>query len=138
MIVETTADVRYAETDQMGVVYHANYLVWCEIGRTALLDALGYRYADLEKEEILSPVTSLEMNYKHPAKYGETVTIKTRVEAYTGVRVTYSYEIVNEKGDSCLEGTSTHALVKKGSFKPVSMKRVNLEMHEAYLRAIGK
>lgn len=65
MLVSTTEfDVRYAETDQMGVVYHANYLVWMEIGRTKLIEDLGFKYADMEKEGILAPVIDIRASYK--------------------------------------------------------------------------
>ncbi|MBU5860976.1 acyl-CoA thioesterase, partial [Vibrio cholerae O1] len=76
-----------AETDQMGVVYHANYLVWMEVGRTKLIEDLGFRYADMEKDGILSPVIDIQISYKKPARYGETVTVKTWVDAYDGLRV---------------------------------------------------
>ena len=56
LISETNIEVRYAETDQMGVVYHANYLVWMEIGRTKLIEDLGFKYAEMEKDGILAPV----------------------------------------------------------------------------------
>ncbi|MDG5789916.1 thioesterase family protein [Evansella sp. AB-P1] len=132
LISKELIPVRYAETDQMGVVYHSNYLVWCEIGRTKLLEDMGYRYAELEKTGVLSPVTSLQMNYHSPAKYGETVTIHTWIESYNGIRVTYGYEVYNEAGTKCLSGTSEHVCVKKENFKPISLKKHFPEMHEAY------
>ncbi|ADU30415.1 acyl-CoA thioesterase [Evansella cellulosilytica] len=124
--------VRYAETDQMGVVYHANYLIWCEIGRTKYIEALGYKYADLEKMGVLSPVTSLQMKYHYPAKYGESITVETWVESYNGIRVIYGYEITNSLGQKCLTGTSEHVCVKKDTFKPISIKKHFPEWHESY------
>lgn len=125
-------EVRYAETDQMGVVYHANYLVWCEIGRTRLIKDLGFNYAEMEKEGVLSPVVNIQFSYKFPAKYGETVTVSTWVEQYTGVKVIYGYEIVNELGEICVTGTSEHVCVMKDSFRPISIKRKFPKWHEAY------
>ncbi|MFA9559593.1 acyl-CoA thioesterase [Evansella sp. AB-rgal1] len=137
MLISTeNITVRYAETDQMGVVYHGNYLVWCEIGRTKLIEDMGYKYADVEKLGVLSPVTSVNMNYHFPAKYGETVTIQTWIEDYNGIRITYGYEIVNEAGVKCFSGTSGHVLVKKESFRPISLKKHFPEWHEAYEKNI--
>ncbi|MDQ0257543.1 acyl-CoA thioester hydrolase [Evansella vedderi] len=124
--------VRYAETDQMGVVYHSNYLVWCEIGRTKLFEDLGYQYASLEKMGILVPVTNVNMNYHYPAKYGDTVTVRSWIEEYNGLRITYGYEIINEDGKQCLTGTSEHVCVKKDSFRPVSLKKQFPDVHDAY------
>ncbi len=131
-ISSTKIDVRYAETDQMGVVYHANYLVWCEIGRTKIIEDIGFKYADMEKDGIMSPVVNIQLNYKFPARYGETVEVKTWVEEYTGVKVVYGYEIVNEAGKVCVTGTSEHVCVDKKSFRPISIKRKLPEWHEAY------
>ena len=77
-ISEKEIEVRYAETDQMGVVYHANYLVWMEIGRTKLIEDLGYTYAQLESDGFLSPVTDLSIQYKASMRYGQKATVRTR------------------------------------------------------------
>lgn len=131
-IATETVAVRYAETDQMGVVYHANYLVWCEIGRTKLFEDLGYKYADLEKTGVLVPVTNVNMNYHYPAKYGETITINAWIEEYNGLRITYGYEIINEEGRLCLSGRSEHVCVKRETFRPITLRKISPEMHEAY------
>ncbi|MBU9712371.1 acyl-CoA thioesterase [Evansella tamaricis] len=132
VISSATIPVRYAETDQMGVVYHANYLIWCEIGRTTLIEDLGFKYADMEREGVLSPVTSLNMNYKFPAKYGESVIVQTWIEEYNGIRVKYGYEIRNGKDQVCLTGTSEHVCVDKETFRPISIKKHFPEWHEVY------
>ncbi|WP_347550268.1 thioesterase family protein [Pseudalkalibacillus hwajinpoensis] len=130
-IATTPVEVRYGETDQMGVVYHANYLIWFEIGRTALINDLGFKYADMEREGILSPVVDIKASYKHPVRYGDDVTIKTWVENYNGIRVTYGYEVMS--GDElCVTGESVHTCVKKDTFKPVSIRRKFPEWHQAY------
>lgn len=133
MFVSTTeVAVRYAETDQMGVVYHANYLIWCEIGRTKLIEDLGHNYAAMEKMGVLSPVTAVHMDYRAPAKYGETVTIQTWIESYNGVRFSYGYKIFNSEGNLCLSGTSEHVCVDAKTFKPIKVKRRFPEWHETY------
>lgn len=133
MLISTEdVTVRYAETDQMGVVYHANYLVWCEIGRTSLIKELGFHYADMEKRGVLAPVTNVNVDYKHPARYGENVVIHTWIEKYNGFRVTYGYEIVNEAGRVCRKATSEHVCVDAETFRPVSIKKQFPDWHEAY------
>jgi acyl-CoA thioester hydrolase len=125
-------EVRYAETDQMGVVYHANYLVWMEIGRTQLIKDLGFSYAELEKEGIISPVIDLSVSYKKSTHYGETVTVHTWIQENTGVRTVYGYKIVNEQGELCIEATSSHVCVNKEDFRPIIIKRVLPEWHKVY------
>lgn len=125
-------DVRYAETDQMGVVYHANYLVWCEIGRSNLIKDIGFNYADMEKEGVLSPVLNIQISYKYPARYGDQIEIRTWVEQYNGVKFTYGYEIVNMEGKTCVTATSEHVCVTKENFRPISIKRKFPHWHEAY------
>ena len=124
--------VRYAETDQMGIVYHANYLVWFELGRTQLIDSLGFSYASMEKDHISAPVIDLTASYKKPVRYGEKPTIKTWVEAYDGLRVTYGYLIENESHDTCVEGQTVHVCVRKDSFQPILLRKHLPELHEAY------
>lgn len=124
--------VRYAETDQMGVVYHANYLVWCEVGRTGLMHHLGISYSEMESSGVLAPVTNVNMNYKAPAKYGKEVYVKTWIKDYTGVRVVYGYEIKDSDDKICLLGDSSHVLVDKNSFKPIAMKRKFPAWHKLY------
>lgn len=135
MLVSTKeVEVRYAETDQMGVVYHANYLIWMELGRTAFIQDLGFRYADLERAGILSPVIDIQASYKKPLRYGEKAIIKTWLEEYDGFRCTYGYEILKENGDLAVTGFSQHVCVKKESFRPISLRKFYSDWHEAYER----
>ncbi|MBO0997659.1 acyl-CoA thioesterase [Bacillus sp. SD075] len=131
-IAENEIEVRYAETDQMGVVYHANYFIWMELGRTKLINDLGFYYADMEADGILSPVMDIQASYKTPIRYGEKVKVKTWIEKYDGLRVVYAYEIFNGKNEVAATGHSSHVCVKKESFRPISIKRMYPEWHEAY------
>jgi acyl-CoA thioester hydrolase len=131
-IAEKRIEVRYAETDQMGVVYHANYLIWMELGRTQLIKDLGFNYAEMEGDGIISPVLDIQASYKKPVHYGEAAIVKTWIERYDGLRVTYGYEILTESGEVSVTGTSVHVCVKKDSFRPISIKRHFPEWHEAY------
>ncbi|TYR80574.1 acyl-CoA thioesterase [Priestia megaterium] len=135
LVSKKEVDVRYSETDQMGVVYHANYLVWMELGRTKFISDLGFNYAAMERDGILSPVIDINVSYKKPLHYGETAIVQTWVEQYDGLRVVYGYEILTPSGDIALTGTSSHVCVKKENFKPISIRRQYPEWHEAYEKA---
>ncbi|WP_018922415.1 acyl-CoA thioesterase [Salsuginibacillus kocurii] len=134
-VAYTKIEVRYAETDQMGVVHHSNYVVWCELGRTHFIEQLGFKYHQLEKEGVLSPVTNIDLTYKVPAVYGETVQIATWVESYDGVRVIYGYEIKNAKDEICVTGNSTHVCVNKETFRPLAIRKHLPAWHAAYEKA---
>jgi acyl-CoA thioester hydrolase len=135
LVSKKEIEVRYAETDQMGVVYHANYLVWMELGRTKLIQDLGYNYAEMEKDGIISPVIDIAASYKKPLRYGESATIHTWIEEYDGFRVTYGYEIYNNRSELAVTGQSKHVCVKKESFRPISIKRSYPDWHGAYEKA---
>ncbi|RSK27144.1 acyl-CoA thioesterase [Bacillus sp. HMF5848] len=128
-------EVRYAETDQMGVVYHANYLVWMEVGRTNLIKDLGFRYDMMEKDGIISPVIDLEISYKKPLHYGENATVDTWIDYYDGLRVTYGYEIYTPNNEIAVVAKSKHVCVKKESFRPISIKKHYPDWHKAYEEA---
>lgn len=132
VINKTTIDVRYQETDQMGVVYHANYLVWFEIGRTKFIEQLGFKYTEMEANNIVSPVVDLEISYKRPATYNDRVTVNTWLEAYDGIRVKYGYRVNNEAGDTLVTGSSDHVIVHKDTFKPLRLRREHPAWHQAY------
>lgn len=130
---ETEIEVRYAETDQMGIVYHANYLVWFEIGRTKLVEALGFRYANMEEQGYISPVLDVQAKFHRPIRYGERARVKTWIEDYDGLKTVYGYEITNQEGDVCVTGSSSHVVLKKDTFHPVSMRRAFPDWHKVYL-----
>jgi acyl-CoA thioester hydrolase len=131
----TEIPVRYAETDQMGVVYHANYLVWMELGRTALIKSLGCDYLAMEEAGVVSPVLEARVKYRKPLRYGETAMVKTWIEEYDGLRVTYGYEIYNPRGELCATASTLHVCVEKKTFRPVVMKRRFPEWHRIYEEA---
>jgi acyl-CoA thioester hydrolase len=123
-ISEKEIEIRYAETDQMGVVYHANYLVWMEIGRTKIIEDLGFTYAGLEADGYISPVIDLSIQYKASMKYGQKAIVRTWIESHGRLRTTYGYEILHEDGTIAATATSEHVLVKKESFRPVSLAKI--------------
>ena len=93
LIVETTLRVRYAETDAMGVVYHANYLVWFEVGRGEYFRARGHDYAEWEHQGYLLPVSEAYARYHAPARYGDQITVRTWVDEIRSRSVTLGYEV---------------------------------------------
>ncbi|MFG6148807.1 acyl-CoA thioesterase [Halobacillus sp. B23F22_1] len=137
-INETSIKVRYQETDMMGVVYHANYLVWFEIGRTALIEDLGFLYHEIEKQGVVSPVVDAAVRFKQPVRYGDDVYIKTWVHDYDGLRITYGYEVKHMSGKVAVEGETKHVIVKRESFRPISIRKHFPVWHEAYLQAMEK
>ena len=97
MPVITEARVRYAETDQMGIVYYANYLVWFEIGRVELLRSLGLAYSQLETEhECILPVVEASCRYRSPAKYDDEILIETRPVLLRGSVIKFGYRILRK------------------------------------------
>jgi len=108
----TTIRVRYAETDQMGVVYYANYLVWFEVGRCELLRALGSSYRELEATGIALPVIEAHCEYRQPARYDDELEIKAWGELHSPVRIEFHYEVVRH-ADSVMtaRGRTVHAAV---------------------------
>lgn len=87
--------VRYAETDRMGVVYHANYLAWCEVGRTEYIRTLGVSYAELEARGLLLAVADASLRYHAPARYDDVVRVDTSIGEVRSRTVTFEYLITN-------------------------------------------
>lgn len=85
--------VRYAESDQMGVAYHANYLVWCEVGRTDLIRQLGMTYAEMERRGVMLAVADAQLRYHASARYDDLVRIVTRLTGVRSRMVTFAYEL---------------------------------------------
>ena len=120
---ETTFRVRYQETDQMGVVYHANYLVWFETGRTELMREMELPYIEFEKSGLLLPVLKAYCEYKHSARYDDQVTVITRLSSLQNVRLNFDYEI--KRGSKLLaKGYTEHAFINEKG-KPVALKKTN-------------
>jgi len=112
MTGEIQIRVRYAETDRMGLLHHANYLVYFEQARTELLRQLGMTYKDLEDQGFLLVLTKIEVHYKSPARYDDVLMIRTTVERTTAVRIDHRYEVHCE-GRLVAEARSTLACVNR-------------------------
>lgn len=110
--------VRYAETDQMGVVYHGNYAQYFEMGRVEWLRNMGVSYKWMEDNGVMLPVVSLSMDYKKPARYDDVLTVKTIFKSQTSVKIEFDYEIYNEKEELLTIGYSRLVFVNMKTGRP--------------------
>lgn len=131
--------VHYAETDQMAVVYHANYVKWFETGRTEMLREAGLTYRMLEEQGVLLPVIDLAVHYRQPARYDDRIVVYTRIKDMSKLRLTYQYEVKRmtdqtepslprEQGELLVTGETSHAWLSQ-DWKPV---RLDKRLPEAY------
>lgn len=116
---ETPIRVRYAETDQMGVVHHANYLVWFEVGRVELMRQLGFDYKRMESEdECQIVVVEASARYKLPARYDDELIVRTQVKMMRGFLLKFGYEVVRRADGRLLcNGETTHVVCDKNMQK---------------------
>ena len=112
MTGEIQIRVRYAETDRMGLLHHANYLVYFEQGRTELLRQVGRTYRDVEDQGFFLVLVKVEVRYRQPARYDDLLTLRTTVTRTTPVRIEHKYELSRD-GQLLAEGTSTLACVDR-------------------------
>ena len=118
----TRLRVRYAETDQMGVVYYANYLVWMEVARVELCKALGFRYKDMERQDgVLLAVIDAHCRYRYPARFDDEVVIETSVAAANTRGVEFQYEMRLADGNRRLASGSTRHIFCNRELEPVRM-----------------
>lgn len=130
-IVKTPLRVRYQETDQMGVVYHTNYLVWFEIGRTEWLrQQTGVAYHELEKMGLLLPVLDIHARYHHPAKYDDELSVETSLSAVRSSMIQFAYAVC-KKGENkpLVTGETKHMWVDR-DWKPVRFQQSHPELYE--------
>ena len=111
---ETEIRVRYAETDQMGIVHHANYLIWFETGRSDLCRAKGFSYKEMEEEEALMVVAESYCRYKSPAYYEDVLTVRTKVGEIRSRSIRFYYEVHRASDDVLIaEGETLHVVTDK-------------------------
>jgi len=117
-ISETTVRVRYAETDKMGYVYYGNYTHYYEVGRVEALRQLGTSYKEMEDSGVMLPVYTCELKYHKPALYDDLLLIKTTIKELPKARITFHYEIFNEKGELLNTGNATLVFIDMKSNRP--------------------
>lgn len=115
--VAVDVEVRYAETDQMGVVHHANYLVWFELARTALCRRSGYTYAEIERMGYLLMVSGAELSYRRGVHYGETVRVSAWLDRLGSRGMRFAYEVTRD-ATVCATGATEHVWVERASGRP--------------------
>lgn len=120
---ETRFTARYAETDQMGVIHHANYIIWFEAGRTDFLKQTGISYSDIEAKGVMLPLYELNCRYKSPARYEDEILVITELKQLARVRVLFSYQVKDARsGKLFTEGETMHAWTDR-TLKPVNAEK---------------
>lgn len=115
----TNVKVRYAETDQMGVVHHGNYPQYLEIARIDWLESLGISYKTMETEGIMLPVFELKLKYHKPVTFHENLKIKTRLRELPNVKIIFDYSIYNERDELVTSATSVLVFMDSRTRKPI-------------------
>ena len=117
-VVETPVRVRYAETDRMGIVYHAHYIVWFEIGRTDYCREAGEPYRAMEESGLWILVTAVDCRYRGPARYDDALRVRTWLPELASRGLAFRYEIVNEENRLLAEGSTRHVFAdSRGSLR---------------------
>ena len=119
----TKLTVRYAETDQMGIVHHSNYPIWFEAGRTDFLRRAGASYSDVEAAGVLLPLYELTCRYKSPARYEDEIAVYTRIQELSRIRLILSYDVVLLKNGTLLASGETHHAFTDPSLKPLNAEK---------------
>jgi acyl-CoA thioester hydrolase len=135
-VCETRVRVRYAETDRMGVVYHANYLVWFEVGRVEWLRQMGFSYREMEEQDDCAiAVVDVHCRYKAPARYDEELIVRTHLKNVRECMVHFAYEVVRASDDVLLaEGDTTHLVVGRD----MKVKAIPEKYMSAFRKAMGR
>ena len=134
-VCETRLRVRYVETDQMGVVYHTNYLIWFEVGRVEFLRQLGFIYRDMEREDgCYIAVVDARCRYKVPARYDDQILVRTFFKNLRASLIHFGYEILREPDMTLLaEGETTHIVTDA----QLQRRELPAKYREAFARALG-
>lgn len=123
----TYVKVRYAETDQMGVVYHGNYAQYLEIARIDWLEAIGVSYRKMEEEGVMLPVYELKLKFKKSAKFDDRLKIETILKQKPGVKIEFEYKIFNQEGELLTEAETTLIFMDIAKQKPMKCPQDLLE-----------
>ncbi|MBF8151406.1 acyl-CoA thioesterase [Winogradskyella sp. F6397] len=129
---ETSIRVRYGETDQMGVVYHGNYAVYFEVGRTEWLREFGLSYSGMEADGIMLPVVSLTINYKNSARYDDVLKVKTSLKKMPTASIEFEYELRNESDVLLATGNTILAFIDTERNRPTRCPKYLLDKLQDY------
>ena len=128
LIHQHTIRVRYAETDQMGVVYHGNYPLYLEMGRIEWLRKLGISYKTMEENGVMLPVISITINYKKSAVYDDVINVKTQLKNTPTAKIDFEYEITNESGEIITTASTTLVFIDMVTNRPIKAPQYILDL----------
>ncbi len=114
----TKITTRYAETDQMGVIHHANYLIYLEQARMEWLNTLGFSYVEMEKNGVMLPVFNIQIDYKKPLFVAQEITVTCKLLKPPSTRVIFEYEVINNENQLCAQAQITLVFTDSQSFRP--------------------
>lgn len=130
MISKTKITVRYAETDQMGIVHHSVYPIWYEAARTEAVKKIGMTYSALEKNGVMMPLVELNCKYNMPAEYENVLTITVEIAKLTPARIVFNYQVFKHGIEKPINtGSTIHAWVGK-DLRPINLKKQYPEIFE--------
>ncbi len=124
--------VQYYETDKMGITHHSNYIRWMEEARIDFLKQIGWDYAKLEDEGVISPVVEVSCKYKKSTTFSDDVYITVTIREYKGIRFVFGYEMKDSEGNVVAEGESLHCFLNNNG-KPVRLSKEFPEFHKTLL-----
>ncbi len=128
---ETVIVVRYAETDQMGIAHHSNYPVWFENGRTDFFKMIGFPYSQIESMGILLPLTDMKCKFLKPAKYEDTIVIKTQISTLKHVRVGFYYDVYHKQSETLIASGETNHGWTDRQLNPIGIEEKFPALYEA-------
>lgn len=128
---DTILRARYGETDQMGIIYHPNYYIYFELGRTEFLrEASGMSYKDMEDAGVMLPLSETHCKYRIPARYDDELVVRTSMKEMTVARITFSYQLLRKRDNTLLaEGETMHAFTNT-SGKPINLKKNYSDLYD--------
>ena len=133
MQTTTIIKVRYAETDQMGIVHHSNYPIWFEVGRTDFLKNTSISYTSIEESGVILPLYELNCKFIAPAKYEDEITVITTLKSISCSRISFSYRVLNGLDNKLIAtGETMHAWTNK-ELKPINAKKVVPDVFLAFI-----
>lgn len=134
---ETKLIVRYAETDQMGIVHHSNYPVWFEAGRTDFIKKIGLPYSKFEEMGIMLPLIELNCAYEGFSKYEDEIIVRTAIKEFTKTRLSFLYEVFrNNNPVRITKGETAHVWTDR-QLKPVNIKKAKPEIYDLIISIIN-
>ncbi len=130
---KTYLNVRYAETDRMGIAHHSNYPIWYEVGRTDYIKSFGVSYSEMENAGVLMPLTNLTCHFKAPAMYEDRILVRTWAIELRAAHIQFTYTVKKVNDDGTEEelgyGTTEHGFVDSKTFRPCNIKKRMPELY---------